>query len=245
MQNAQTIRVTGHSDVCRTHSGTVAPNAELNSNSKVRVLIIDHLPLFRAGLMMKISEQPDMEVCAESADFLGAIEAIETKRPSVLIVDIDNNHDEGIEWVRGIKSRNRHGRIIVTSNRGDDVFAERAVLAGAVGHVKRSDPANAFIVAIRAVMSGTLHLSEAITNRLLERAAGLTTIASLPADLFSDRELQTYEMIGKGFKTQKIAEALNLSPRTVDTYRERIAKKLQLSGHELTCHAVRWVDGHS
>src|SRR5207253_1882854 len=125
----------------------------------------------------------------------------------------------------------------------ETLFAERALRAGALGYVNKGEPPNVFIAALQRVNSGQIYLSERMTNRMLDQV--LTDKAEQirsPLESLSNRELEVFEMIGKGLATKQIAAKLGLSPKTIETYREHIKQKLNLSNStELTRNAVQWV----
>jgi DNA-binding NarL/FixJ family response regulator len=134
--------------------------------------------------------------------------------------------------------------MIVWSMYSEDLYAERALRAGARGYINKEQATSKIIEAIRDVLAGKVYLSPAMSEKLLKRhvgasrkSAGHSTIDSL-----SDRELDVFRLIGHGVKTAGIAAQLHLSVRTVETYRDRIRAKLDLSnGTELGRCAVQWV----
>jgi DNA-binding NarL/FixJ family response regulator len=127
---------------------------------------------------------------------------------------------------------------------GEDLYAERALRAGAMGYINKEQATGKIIEAIRQVLAGKVYLSAAMTEKLLQRAivqAGHDSSRS-PIETLSDRELDVFRLIGQGLKTQAIAAQLHLSVKTVETYRDRIREKLALGdGAELTRCAVQWV----
>jgi DNA-binding NarL/FixJ family response regulator len=123
------------------------------------------------------------------------------------------------------------------------VYGERVLRAGAMGFVSKQQPVQNVLVAIRHVLAGKMHFSDEMMQRLLERAASSDPIAPVsPVESLSDRELEVFEMIGRGLTTRAVADRLHLSPRTIDTYRERLKIKLALANSaELHYRAVQWV----
>jgi DNA-binding NarL/FixJ family response regulator len=132
-------------------------------------------------------------------------------------------------------------RILVWSMHPDSLYAERALHAGAVGYVNKENATDQIITAIRRIQEGKVYLSEPIAQRLLSHAAADSAPAS-PFDSLSDRELETFELLGQGMDTTQIAAKMCLSPKTVETYRARIKEKLHVrKGSELMQRAVQWV----
>jgi DNA-binding NarL/FixJ family response regulator len=127
---------------------------------------------------------------------------------------------------------------------GEDLYAERALRAGAMGYVTKGQATVKIIDAIRQVLQGKRYLSESMTEKLVNRAVGQAGQDSgrSPIDTLSDRELEVLRLIGQGVKTHQIATQLHLSVKTVETYRDRIREKLDLrDGAELARCAVQWV----
>ena len=124
----------------------------------------------------------------------------------------------------------------------ETLFAERVLRAGAMGYVTKQEPPETLVRAIRQILRGEVYLSPRMTSRLLHRVATGTAASDDPVQSFSNRELEVYEMIGQGLTIQQIAIRLHLSPKTVETHREKIKQKLNLkSSAELNRRAVQWV----
>jgi DNA-binding NarL/FixJ family response regulator len=204
---------------------------------------VDDHPVMRRGLSQVVSELGNMEVCGEAASKEEAFVGIENSKPDVVIVDISLGQDNGLDLIKEAKVRFPNVKLLVHSMHDETMFAERVLQAGALGYVGKNESTQSLIDAIRRVVAGEVHLSPRMTNRVLRRAAGST---SPPGDTrlnsLSDRELQVFEMIGRGLSTKRIAACLSLSIKTVESHRENIKEKLRLAnGSELTREAVRWV----
>ncbi len=208
-----------------------------------RLLIVDDHEMLRHGLRLMLEQQSDLEVCAEAADESAAIRHYRLLRPDVVIVDLSLRSGNGIDLIKRIKALDSNARILVYSMHDEQVYAERALRAGAMGYVTKQKPARAILQGIRDVHRGKLHFSEELVQRVLERVAANEPMSQASAvDILSDRELEVFEMIGRGLTTRAIADRLHLSPRTVDTYRERLKTKLVLANAaELHYRAIQWV----
>jgi DNA-binding NarL/FixJ family response regulator len=209
-----------------------------------RVLIVDDHPAVREALAVRIGRQPDMEVCGEAADMSEALRLIADARPDVAVVDITLKTSNGIDLIKRIKDRNDHVRILVWSVHSESLYAERALRAGALGYVNKDQATDKIVEAIRRVLAGKVYLSETMTERMLQRSVGggRQEVKRSPLDVLADRELEVFRLIGEGVKTAEIAERLHLSVKTVETYRDRIRQKLDLSdGTKLTHYATQWV----
>jgi DNA-binding NarL/FixJ family response regulator len=216
---------------------------ELRAQSKARVLIVDDHEMLCDGMRLMIEHQPDLEVCGQAADESTALRQFRQARPDLVIVDISLKTGNGIDLIKRLKTVDSAARILVYSMHDEQVYAERALRAGAMGYVTKQKPAQAILHAIRHVLGGKLHFSDEVTQRVLERAAAHEPITQgSPVESLSDRELEVFEMIGRGLTTRAIADRMHLSPRTIDTYRERLKIKLVLANAaELHYRAVQWV----
>lgn len=210
---------------------------------KIRVLIVDDHAVVREGLALVINREPELEVCGEAAELGTALQLYIELQPDVVITDISLQKDSGIELIKELISRDRKLNILVWSMHEEDLYAERALRAGAKGFVNKSVPSSTLIEAIHCVAAGKVHLSPDMTERMLCRQVGGNAEASAtPMELLSDRELEVFQRIGRGEQSRQIAENLHLSVKTIDTYRENIKRKLNLkNAAELTKHAVQWM----
>jgi len=209
---------------------------------KSRIIIVDDHPVMRKGLSQVINDQTDMEVIGEASNIPEALEKIQELKPDLVIVDISLGDGNGIELIKQIRSRGEEPRMLVSSMHDESLFAERAIRAGAQGYVNKHEDTGRLIQALRDVRAGRIALSEKMTDRLLNRVAGRHDDGGSPLDRLTDRELEVFRLIGEALTTREIAARLELSRKTVETYRENIKAKLNLSNAaELTRHAVQWV----
>jgi DNA-binding NarL/FixJ family response regulator len=214
------------------------------AKKRARVLIVDDHPAVREALALRIGRQADLQVCGEAADMGEALRLLAETQPDVAVVDISLKTGNGIDLIKRIKDRNDHVRILVWSMHSESLYAERALRAGALGYVNKDQATDRIVEAIRRVLAGKVYLSETMAERMLQRAVGGAPeeVTSLPLDVLADRELEVFRLIGEGVKTADIAERLHLSVKTVETYRDRIRQKLDLSdGTKLAHYATQWV----
>ena len=216
-----------------------------NTNSmRSRILIVDDHPAVREALALRIELQRDLEVCGEAADMDEALRLLAETRPHLAVVDIKLKTSDGIDLIKRIKGRCDHVHILVWSAHSEAVYAERALRAGAQGYVNKDQATDRIIEAIRRVLEGKVYLSEALSQRMLSRAVGgrRDELTWSPLHALADRELEVFRLIGEGVKTAEIAERLHLSVSTIETYRDRIRQKLDLSdGTKLAHYATQWV----
>lgn len=215
-----------------------------NKGTCSRVLIVDDHPAVREALALRISRQPDLEICGEAADMAEAIQVFDATQPDVLVVDLSLRSGSGLDLIKRLKDRDASVRILVWSMHSESLYARRVLQAGALGYINKDQATDRIVEAIRRVLEGKVWLSDTMTEILLQRAVGANTQALdvSPVDALSDRELEVFCLIGEGLKTATIAERLHLSVKTVETYRDRIRTKLNLtSGADLARAAAQWV----
>jgi DNA-binding NarL/FixJ family response regulator len=213
-----------------------------NRLGKHRVLLVDDHPLVRRGLAELIREEADMDVVGEAEDADGAMRLLESTHPDVVVLDVSLRNSNGIELIERIKGRDESVRMLVSSMHDEMLFAERALRAGAMGYINKQEPLERVLDAIRQILDGDVYLSARMANRLLQAAVGGEPMDQDPIQTLSNRELEVFQLIGQGFTTRQIAEKLHLSPKTIETHREKIKAKLNLANSvELARHAVQWV----
>ena len=209
-----------------------------------RVLIVDDHPAVREALALRIGRQPDLEVCGEAADLSEALSRVAETQPDVAVIDISLKAGDGLDLIKRIKDRDGRVRMLVWSMHSESLYAERALRAGALGYINKDQATDRIVEAIRRVLAGKVWLSEAMAERMLQRAVGgaREEVTRSPLDALADRELEVFRLIGQGVKTAAIAQRLHLSVKTVETYRDRIREKLDLSdGSALARCALQWM----
>jgi DNA-binding NarL/FixJ family response regulator len=209
---------------------------------KAKVLIVDDHPVVREGLAMHLATQPDLEVCGEAEDLSGALTLLGSARPDVAIIDISLKNSNGIELIRRIKGRDEAVRILVWSMYPENLYAERALRAGAHGYLNKAQATQHVLDAVRAVLQGRVYISGAMAEQLLQRVVGRKRDERSAIDSLSNRELEAFHLIGEGMTTESIAEKMRVSPKTVETFRARIKEKMGISNlSELIQRAAQWV----
>jgi DNA-binding NarL/FixJ family response regulator len=207
-----------------------------------KVLIVDDHPIVRRGLADIISSQPDLEVCGEASTVAEALQEVEKTRPDLVLTDLALKGAHGIELIEQIKARDERIKILVSSMHDEMLFAERALRAGAMGYISKQEPTDTLLEAIRRVLRGEIYLSSRMTGRLLRSVRSGGSVGQDPVESLSNRELEVFQMIGQGLTTQQIARNLGLSPKTIETHREKIKEKMNLKNSaELNRRAVQWV----
>lgn len=209
-----------------------------------RILLVDDHPLMRKGLALTLDAETDLKVVAQADSAEEALEKLNGQQVDLAIVDISLPGMSGLELVKHLAAIYPGLPVLVVSRHDESLYAERALRAGARGYVMKLEAADVIVDAARRVLRGGVYVSPEISDRLLlGMAAGTNLAQSTPFDVLSDRELEVFEMTGRGLGTREIAEKLHLSIKTVESYRARIKTKLGLNtAAEFMQHAVQWVE---
>lgn len=207
-----------------------------------RVFLVDDHPLVREWLTNLINQQPDLTVCGEAESAPQALQSIGESQAEVAIVDLSLKNSSGLELIKDLKHCHPQVGVLVLSMHDESHYAERALRAGARGYVMKRETTRKVIAAIHQVLAGQLYISDAVAAALAARfVAGKTLASHSPIELLSDRELEVFELLGRGRGTREIAETLRISMKTVQAYCARIKEKLNLaSATELLREAIRW-----
>lgn len=212
-----------------------------------KVVIVDDHPVSRDGLAIRIEREADLEVCGEAADISDALRVIDSSQPDVAIIDVSLETGSGIELVKEVKTRFPNVRMLVWSMYDESLYAERALQAGALGYINKKNVRETIITAIRTVLDGNVYLSPEYSSKVLSRLTRDGEMTSgLASDKLTDRELEAFGLIGQGLKTAEIAERMELTQSTIETYRARIKDKLNVKhAAELVREATFWVINNS
>jgi DNA-binding NarL/FixJ family response regulator len=213
---------------------------------QLKVFVVDDHPIVRAGLIQVISREAGLSVCGEAGDVPAALQGVTDSGPDVAVVDLHLKEGDGIDLIKQIRKLQPRLPILVLTMHEEPFYVERAMRAGAQGFLTKQDAGDQVLTAIRTVAGGEMYVCDRVSPKLLKRLlAGGGNGADSPVARFSDREMQVFRLIGEGLGTKEIAERLNLSVKTIETYRANIKEKLDLrDARELVQYAIRWVIGH-
>jgi len=212
---------------------------------EARAFVVAPQPIVRYGLVVLLHAEAGLRCCGE-ADSAAALRAeVAQAAPHVVLVDAQLPDGSGIEAVGDVRTQCPDAAVLVMGERDDPLYAERALRAGATGFVCKTEAVECFVRAIRAVLRDEIYLSARGSERLLRRLAGPSKSRPFTVEGLSGRELEIFELLGRGLSTAAIAEHLHLSVKTVETHRERIKAKLGMGdGRQLLVHAVKWTLEH-
>lgn len=210
-------------------------------NKRKRVMIVDDHPIMRRGLRRLIEAEPDLEVAAEAADMVEAIDRFQYTRPDLVMLDVTLPGGNGIELIEKFRAMDSTTRILIVSMHDDIIYAERAFHAKADGYINKSNPACEIIAAVRSVLAGQLAISKETNDRLLRRTLHMDPPETSPVEALTESEIEVLDLIGRGLSVRGVASELNLSENAIESYQDQIRKKLLLQpGDELARFATRW-----
>jgi DNA-binding NarL/FixJ family response regulator len=217
---------------------------ESGGSDRIRIMIVDDHPAIREALIDTIKKKMGMEVCADVESAAEAFAVLRREKPDVAITDISLSDSHGLNVVESMRVQYPDVHVIVYSMYDENVYGERAVRAGASAYVMKSEPTQAVLDAIYAVMRGEIYLSRRLASRILSKVAvGRASAAGFPIDELTDREITVFQMLGQGNSVDKIASRINLTRKTVETYRRRAKEKLGFDTiAELLQYAVQWTN---
>ena len=206
------------------------------------IFIVDDHPLVRRGLNQLIAGEPDLSICGEAASVRETLNTIANCMPDLAIVDLSLPDGNGLKLIERLLARYPTLSILISSMHDENLFAERALSAGAKGYINKSATGDEVINAIQQILKGKVYTSQQVAEHLSEVNANTSqNPEQSPVQQLSNRELEIFEFIGSGLSTGDIAQKLSLSIKTVESHRANIKKKLGLgSAGELTRIAMQY-----
>ena len=207
-------------------------------NKPIRVLIADDHAIVRQGLRQILSDTPDLTVAGEAENGVQAVQMVRTGEWDVVLMDVSMPDRNGIDALKLIKKEYPRLPVLILSMYPEEQYAIRALKAGAAGYLTKQSAPELLVTAIRQVASGKKYVSPSLAEELAN-AIGDDSERP-PHEKLSDREYQTLCMIASGKTPTEIAEALNLSVKTVSVYRARLLEKMNLRNNaELTHYGLK------
>ena len=213
---------------------------------KQRIFLVDDHPLVREWLTNLINQQSDLEVCGKAENTADALAGIARTRPALAVVDITLNAASGLELIKDLCIQHPSVASLVFSMHEEELYAERAMRAGARGYVRKRETSKNILAAIRCVLEGRIYVSQKLSNAMAVKflhgheAVG---IAQSRVGQLSDRELEIFQLLGKGRSTAEIADELHLSLKTIQAYSVRAKERLGLkTAADLLREAILWIE---
>ena len=210
-----------------------------------RVLIVDDHPIFIMGLTSLLESSDRFNIVGSAVNISGALRLAEKENPRLVIMEISLGKENGIDLIQKLKNLNQEIDILVLSVNDERYYSERILRMGARGYVMKTSPTPTVMDAVNTVLKGKVYLSESERERIFQAMADESTRGAkdwtLSIDKLSNRELQVFSLISRGYGTIEIASRFNLSTKTIDTHKEHIKLKLHCSTSlELRKLAIEW-----
>ena len=206
-------------------------------------MVEDH-PIFRMGMCELINQEEDLTVCGSAEDVPEAMYLVKMENPDLVIVDLSLKCSNGMTLIKEMNQYYKNIPVLVLSMHEESLHAKRCLLAGAKGYLMKHETKDSIIKAIRRIFAGKKYISQRVMDTLLDKLGeDSETGQESPILGLTDRELEIFQKIGKGFSTGQIAGQLNLSVKTISAHRERIKQKLGAkTSSELVRYAVLWLE---
>ncbi|MDO8528057.1 MAG: response regulator transcription factor [Deltaproteobacteria bacterium] len=213
-----------------------------NKVEKTKVFIVDDHPIVRQGLAQLINQESDMISVGEAGTSDEALKSIAKIKPDVAIVDISLQGTSGIELTKNLVANYPKTLVLILSMYDESLHVERVLKAGAKGYLMKQSATDYVTTAIRKVVSGDIYVSDRMKETLMHQfSGGGKSLIGATTGKLSDRELEVLRLIGQGYATNRIAESLFVSVKTIESHYANIKNKLDLkNSHELIQYAVKW-----
>lgn len=212
----------------------------MSVNQKLKtVLVVDDHDLIRVGICRLLAEVPDLTVVGQAGSGEEAITMVRDLVPSIVFMDIRMPGIGGLEATQRILSQHPEIKVIVVSAFNDEVYPATLLKAGASGYITKNADTDEIKIAVQTVLSDNIYVSPQLAQMLV--VSGMSNNAKSPLAQLSQRELQIAELITSGKRANDVAVTLNISPKTINTYKYRIYEKLGVTNDvELTLAAVKY-----
>lgn len=207
-----------------------------------RIFIVDDHPALREGLRALVKQAGGYQVCGEAASVAEAMETIGAAGPDLVVTDLTLPDRNGVEMIKDLRALYPDLKILVFSMHDEMLYAERSIKAGATGYLMKGAKTAKLFEAIGQVLSGKVYLSQKMAGEVLAGMVGRRS-PGLRLSVLSDRELEVFELLGRGRSSAQISEQLSISSKTVDAHRGNIRHKLNLADNpSVLREAVLWVE---
>ena len=207
-------------------------------NALHRILVIDPVDLVRVGLTSIITAAARFTVCAATGDFEEAFELVERHRPELVVAGPFHQGRDGIIWTKDFVSRFPKAKLFLATWKPEEIYAERALRAGARGYWMKDGNAESLVNAIDCVLGGELYVSPIVGLLAVHKLVDPNHNGDRSVDTLSDRELHVFTLIAAGHGVGKIALELGISRKTVETHCEHIKLKLGYRDAEALRHGA-------
>ncbi len=210
----------------------------------INIFIVDDHPIILEGLQMIIGKKSDYHVCGCASTIEETFRKITTQKPDVLIADITLKDESGLQVIEKVKQLYPKIKILMITMHDESYFVKKSLQLGAHGYILKSESTRYLLEAIEVILSNNRFLSpnveKKLFNQMLESDSQNTLTTNI--DQLTAREKEVFKLIGQGKSTKDIAEILFVSPRTIDSHKENIKRKLcKHSMNEVLETAIAWI----
>jgi len=215
---------------------------------KIRVFIADDHPFLRLGIKSMVDNTPDMQCCGEAESVSATMKGVDETSPDLLLLDLCLGDGDGLEMIKSVRALHEDLPILILSQLDETLYAERSLRAGANGYIMKERATDDVLEGIRTLIDGDLFVSKKVAALAVRRMVETRHEGDKKSevDVLSDREIQVFRLLGTGKGTRDIADALGLSFKTIETYRENIKHKLGLPDATALVHrATEWLQGQT
>lgn len=211
----------------------------------IKVLIIDEQPVYSMGISLLLEESKKFNIVGIVNTPDEAVKTAQKENPSFVIMEIRLGKENGIDLIKKLKALNPYIMILVVSSNDEQYYSERVLRAGARGYIMKTEKSEKINEAINTILDGKIYLSEAERERVFQAITGERTRGvkdrTVSIKKLSNRELQVFTLIGKGYGTIEIASMFKISTKTIDSHKEHLKLKLHCNtSQELRQLAIEW-----
>jgi DNA-binding NarL/FixJ family response regulator len=209
---------------------------------RYKVVLVDDHPVTCQGVAALVSQSRDMEVVGQASSAPAGLALIQEHEPELAVVDVSLRGTSGIEFVKSALAIEPRLLVLMMSMYDEMLYAPRAFKAGARGYIMKHEASETIVDALHGIIEGKAYISTRLKEKLAESMlSSRNSEVEDSVQKLSDREMEVFQLIGDGYTTRQIAKRLNLSVKTIDSYREHLKVKLNLpDAPNLLQHAIRW-----
>lgn len=197
------------------------------TNSPIQIVLVDDHKMLREGLRVLLQSEADFSVIGEAGTAAQAVNLVHDTQPDVVILDLGLPDSSGLDVIRKIRAGHGDTRIVVLSMHTNQEFVKQAIEAGCDGYVPKSSAHKSLIRAIRVVQAGERYLHPVVA-KVLFNAMAQKSSETQQFNALSEREQEVIRQTALGYTSKEIGAQLYLSPKTVETYRQRALEKLNI-----------------
>jgi DNA-binding NarL/FixJ family response regulator len=217
----------------------------MKSKQKVnKVAIVDDHPMMREGLAQLVRSQPGYDCCWTAGDITQAMRCLESERPDLLMADMTLPGRNGLELIKDALTIAPGLPILVVSMHEENLYAQRVLKAGGKGYIMKDAPRSSLLEAINTVSDGGIWVSPEMSALIIQAFSGKPAKETVDGiHRLTDREFEVFHLIAEGRSKSEIADALHISPKTVDVHKSNIREKLMLKDAAAVLrYAIRWME---